>query len=121
MRDGQLKQLMDTTAVKSAAEVDNGTTIDDRRHLEDRRSIDERRRSPRRRVLKRGRVCWPNCDITTDCAIRNISDTGAQLEIIDPTPNIFDLVVGSDQSRHRCCVVWRKANRIGVKFEPHRR
>lgn len=83
--------------------------------LDDRRQHPDRRASPRRRLLKSGRTFWPNGD-SSECTVINLSGTGAQLEIRGPTPNAFDLTIEGDRLRRSCCVVWRKANRIGVRF-----
>jgi hypothetical protein len=50
--------------------------------------------------------------------IRNLSSTGAFLEIGAPTdlPNKFALVVLSNHKRQNCEVVWRQGHRYGVAF-----
>jgi len=82
----------------------------------DRRRNPDRRDSPRRKILKRGLTFWPNGD-SSECTVYNLSETGAQLELRGVAPNLFDLVVEGDNWRRKCCVVWRKANRVGVKFQ----
>jgi hypothetical protein len=54
-----------------------------------------------------------------DCTLRNLSDTGAALEVISPVgiPDRFTLVVDADRSKLPCRIVWRKEKRIGVRFE----
>src|SRR4029077_20557896 len=52
-----------------------------------------------------------------ECGIRDLSETGAQLEVRGPIPNVFDLIIDCDQSRHTCYVIWRKVWRIGVTFQ----
>ena len=84
--------------------------IDDRRQLPDRRS------SQRRKTFKAGRTFWPNGD-SSECSVHNLSETGAQLVLRGPAPNSFDLVVEGDPWRRSCSVIWRRANRVGVKFE----
>jgi PilZ domain len=83
--------------------------------VSDRRKGAERRRLPRRKTWKNGRTLWSNGD-SSECVIRNLSETGAQLELRGPIPNRFDLHVEGDQWRRSCSVVWRKENRAGVKF-----
>src|SRR5215831_12588534 len=40
------------------------------------------RRSPRKRVLQRGKLCFgENLKFTVDCVIRDISDTGARVQV----------------------------------------
>jgi hypothetical protein len=92
--------------------------IDDRRQtpaLERRIAVAERRGSPRRKILKIARTYWQNGD-SVECGIRNLSESGAQLEVRGPIPNSFDLVIDCDQFRRTCCVIWRNAGRIGVRF-----
>jgi hypothetical protein len=84
--------------------------------IDDRRKNPDRRGSSRRRTLKFGRTFWPNGD-SSECVVFNLSDTGAQLEVQGPLPKRFDLVVDGDPSRRASAVVWRKANRVGVKFQ----
>ena len=65
---------------------------------------DETRRAPRRRVLKSGSITFGGSAI--DCVLRNVSKTGAALEVTSPIgiPDQFVLVVPADDSRHRCSV-----------------
>lgn len=58
---------------------------------------------------------WQNGD-SSACIVHNLSDTGAQLQIHGPAPNAFDLFIDGDELPRSCCIVWRKANRVGVKF-----
>ena len=83
---------------------------------DDRRSVPDRRESARRKVLRGGRAVWPNGD-STNVIVYNLSDTGARLEIRGPVPNTFDIVIDGDQYPRSCRVVWRRADRIGVKFQ----
>jgi hypothetical protein len=84
--------------------------------VDDRRVNSERRGVARRKVLRGGRTLWQNGD-ATECIVYNLSETGAHLEIRGPVPNIIDLLIDGDLSPRTCWVVWRKANRIGVKFQ----
>lgn len=74
------------------------------------------RTAPRRRVLKAGSIEFGGGAI--DCTVRNISETGAALEIVTPLyiPDRFTLVVHTDQLKRACYIVWRKEKRIGVAF-----
>jgi hypothetical protein len=90
--------------------------IDDRRTSPERRIAEnDRRASPRRKMLKVGRTYWAN-GYSIECRVRNLSETGAQLEVCGMVPNTFDLVIGADQFRRSCSVVWRNSDRVGVKF-----
>jgi hypothetical protein len=76
----------------------------------------ETRSAPRQRVLKAGTIEFGGGAI--NCLVRNLSTTGAALEISSQVgiPDIFTLFVPSDGLRLRCDVVWRKKYRIGVAF-----
>jgi hypothetical protein len=54
-----------------------------------------------------------------DCTVKNLSDTGAALEVLSPlyVPDRFTLVVPTDQLKRRCHVVWRRERRIGIVFD----
>ena len=83
--------------------------------------MDEHRAAPRRRLLKSGKISFGGAVI--DCTVRNLSETGAALEVGSPVgiPEHFTLVIGAehiaDHIHVPCRVVWRKETRIGVHFE----
>ncbi|MEH2505799.1 hypothetical protein V1290_004610 [Bradyrhizobium sp. AZCC 1578] len=79
--------------------------------------VDEHRIAPRRRLLKAGKISFGGAVI--DCTVRNLSETGAALEVISPVgiPERFTLVIEADHIHVPCRVVWRKETRIGVHFE----
>ena len=79
--------------------------------------MNEHRTAPRHRVLKAATIEFGGGAI--DCAIRNLSASGAALEVASPLgiPDQFNLVISADHSSQRCRVVWRKEKRIGVTFE----
>lgn len=76
---------------------------------------DEHRVAARRRVLKGATIEFGGGAI--DCTIRNLSDTGAALEVTSSLgiPTEFILVAGGN--RRPCRVVWRKEKRIGITFD----
>jgi hypothetical protein len=104
------------TPIAGAEAPERIEVIDDRRTNPDRRTNSDRRRSPRKRVLKGGLTAWQNGD-STACIVHNLSATGAHLQVRGPVPKTFALVIDGDQVSRSCCVVWRNANRVGVKFE----
>jgi hypothetical protein len=67
-------------------------------------------------MLKAGTISFGGGAI--DCTVRNLSNTGAALDVISPVgiPDRFTLVVDTDQSKP-CRIVWRREKRIGVRFE----
>jgi hypothetical protein len=73
---------------------------------------EELRIAPRRRVLKAGSISFGGGVI--DCTVRNVSETGAALEVV---PDRFTLIVQSDGLSRPCRVVWRRERRIGVTFD----
>jgi hypothetical protein len=54
-----------------------------------------------------------------DCTIRNLSATGAALEVVSQTgvPQKFTLVLAGNGLHMPCHIVWRKAYRIGIVFD----
>lgn len=77
----------------------------------------ETRIAPRYRVLKAATIEFGSGAI--DCTIRDLSITGAALEVPDKigVPTKFTLVVPGDGLHLPCHVVWRKEYRIGVAFD----
>jgi hypothetical protein len=78
---------------------------------------EEHRIATRRRVLKAGSISFGGEAI--DCTVRNISDTGAALEVVTPLfiPDRFKLIVQSDGLSRPCHIVWRRERRMGVVFD----
>ncbi len=79
--------------------------------------MDEHRKVQRRRMLKAGSISF-NRAAGIDCKVRNLSPSGACLEVESPVgiPDDFVLVIEQDHLKQPCHVVWRTANRIGVEF-----
>ena len=75
------------------------------------------RTAPRHRVLKAGTISFGGGGIT--CTVRNLSDTGAALDVTSPVgiPDRFTLVLDTETTLRPCRVVWRKEKRIGIVFE----
>lgn len=80
--------------------------------------MSEQRSHRRQRVLKAATIAFNGAGI--DCVVRNISATGAALEVESPLgiPPAFNLVIAAERLSQRCRVLWRKEKRIGVVFEP---
>jgi hypothetical protein len=79
--------------------------------------MSEHRIAPRRRMFKAGTIEFGGGGM--DCTVKNLSDTGAALEVLSPlyVPDRFTLFVPTDQLKRRCHVVWRKQRRIGIAFD----
>jgi hypothetical protein len=77
----------------------------------------ETRIAPRYRVTKAAKLEFIGGPI--DCKVRDISTTGAALEVSSQIgiPESFTLVLLEDELRLPCRVVWRKDFRIGVTFD----
>jgi hypothetical protein len=75
------------------------------------------RQASRQRVLKAGSITMRGGG-AINCVVRNLSATEAALDVASPVgiPDRFVLVIGADQSKHRCRVVWRSEKRIGATF-----
>lgn len=80
-------------------------------------AMDESRKVPRQRVLKAGTISFGGSAI--DCTVRNISDAGANLEVVTPLfiPDRFTLIVPSTGFKQPCHIVWRRERRMGVAFD----
>lgn len=80
---------------------------------------DNKRRSPRQRVLKAGKIAYANGSIVIDCTIRNLSDTGARLQV--PTsvaiPDRFEFVEAASAKRRPATVMWRRGDLMGIRFD----
>ena len=79
----------------------------------------EQRLSERRRTFKGGSISL-NGQAAIDCLVRNLSTTGACLEIKSPNgiPNTFRLLIKPEILVRRCEVIWKTDHKIGVRFSP---
>jgi PilZ domain-containing protein len=79
-------------------------------------STEEHRRGLRERTLKVGSILFGR-GAAIDCLVRNISQSGACLEVESPigVPENFRLVIGQDLERP-CRVAWRSERWIGAYF-----
>ena len=80
---------------------------------------DENKRiAPRHRVLKSAKIVSMDNKTAIDCAIRNQSETGAQLGIEQAisVPDEFQLYMASEDTVRDAVVVWRRGDRIGVAY-----
>lgn len=77
-----------------------------------------KRRSTRRRAFFSGRIV--RCDDLhpSDCVIRDMSETGALIEIkqSDVIPEKFFLLGSRTQSAFEAELIWRKGNLAGLRF-----
>ncbi|ENN87272.1 hypothetical protein RHSP_25400 [Rhizobium freirei PRF 81] len=77
----------------------------------------ESRTSGRKRTLLGAKIIFNGGHSIFDCVVRNLSETGAMIQIENPlsAPDSFDLQL-SDNRLLACEVRWRKINSIGVQF-----
>jgi hypothetical protein len=78
--------------------------------------MENRRRQERHRTLKTGKIIFNHKTSVVDCTIRNVSDTGACLQVdsVRGIPNAFELLM--DGIQRSCIVKWTSAKRMGVSF-----
>ena len=77
------------------------------------------RTASRHRVFFGGVISFKRSTTTINCTVRDLSASGACLRVASPVgiPNTFDLRLNQDDDMARHCqVVWRSADRIGVRF-----
>ena len=76
----------------------------------------DQRIKTRRRTLKGGTISFSSG--TFQCVIRNLSDTGACLEMSGPQnlPDHFKLLIKPEDITRNCHVQWRSLEKIGVNF-----
>lgn len=76
------------------------------------------RSADRRRTLKAGLIAYSGRHVTLQCAVRDLSGTGARL-LVDGSidaPDTFELIVDIDGMEADCRVVWRRGKEVGVVF-----
>jgi len=82
-----------------------------------------RRTERRYRCFRGARIVFNGGFAVFDCVIRNISRSGAMLEMetLLGIPKQFQLNVGFNEPLKPCAVRWRTDHRMGVSFghEPH--
>jgi hypothetical protein len=87
---------------------------------------DDRRWAHRRSGIFPGYIIAENLQATVSCVARDMSSTGALLELIidrysiiataEGLPNTFRLVLRRDNAEVDCHVAWRNERRLGVRF-----
>lgn len=77
----------------------------------------ERRNARRGRVVLGGKLVWPDRLMSTDCRLRDLSDTGAQLVVgRELAPGDPLLIVTRQGMVYETSTVWRRADRMGLRF-----
>ncbi len=77
----------------------------------------EKRRAARKRVLKTGYIVFSDRAPKLECTVRNVSETGALLQVSTTIgiPAIFDVVI--DGVRRRSSTVRKTDTRLAVAFK----
>jgi hypothetical protein len=81
--------------------------------------LNDKRKSTRRSVRYSAWIVREGDDLH-GCALFDISETGARIEVEDTTsiPELFVLLLsGNGKARRACRVVWRQPSQLGVIFE----
>jgi two-component system chemotaxis response regulator CheY len=80
--------------------------------------ITNRRRLVRHRVLKGGQLTHDNGARIVECLVRDLSDSGARIEVANAQDIPTELVLSFDDgaASRRCLVRWRRHNDLGVEF-----
>jgi hypothetical protein len=76
------------------------------------------RKEPRRKVLKDGKIVSPTLHGALDVRIRDLSPSGALIEIPVGTllPTSYGLLVVSESKVYPATTRWRRGDRLGMEF-----
>jgi hypothetical protein len=87
-------------------------------HPSDPAQADNRRARTRQRVLLAGKVVQGGGAFSTDCGIRDLSETGARIRLSAPVPvgEDFYLIEMRNGRAYHAEVRWRTDTEIGVSF-----
>ena len=78
----------------------------------------ENRNSDRELILRTGRITCTSGPDPIDCAILNISPTGAcvLLPLGSSVPEVFHLTIDREDGSRCCKRIWQRGSRMGLKF-----
>ena len=78
----------------------------------------ERRGGNREKRLLAAKLVYAHGDIITDCAVRNISPTGARVEVSPEItlPEFFTMVRLKDRLVNEARMVWRRGGEMGIAW-----
>jgi invasion protein IalB len=79
----------------------------------------DNRRAQRHLTLRTGKILAEDGQGTVDCAVLNISKTGACILVPAGAtiPEGFDLAIDCEDTIRNCKMVWCDGPRIGLRFE----
>lgn len=79
----------------------------------------EQRLAPRRNTMIEATIAFDGGRTRLPCIIRNLSETGAKLEVlsgkVSAIPRTFELLVAKVRPQG-CTVMWRSLKELGVQF-----
>ncbi len=77
----------------------------------------ERRQYPRLRVLKGAKIVLGTTSLF-DCVVRNLTNTGARVEIPSSVdlPDVAAITFDGGRTCRPCRLAWRSLNEAGVQF-----
>ncbi len=83
-----------------------------------RRPVVDHRRQSRKRMLKGGTIAFNGRHSTMPCVVRDLSDTGARLQVAqaNSVPDTFELLIDLDGFEAPVEVAWRDLTEVGVRF-----
>ena len=78
----------------------------------------DQRQFPRKRVLFSGVITGPECETAIECIIRDISASGAQIQIKQAVTlqSPVYLIDTRNEAAHRATVAWAGDRRLGLSF-----
>jgi hypothetical protein len=79
--------------------------------------MQERRRVTRSRVLKGAKIIIGSAS-TIDCVVRNVTNSGARIQIANTVdlPETLDLSLDAGFTIRPCRVAWRSVTETGLQF-----
>ncbi|MGY9106621.1 MAG: PilZ domain-containing protein [Alphaproteobacteria bacterium] len=80
--------------------------------------MSEKRVAPRRKAFLVGKIIYGGETYTIDCTIRDISETGARVQVPDPfsVPNNITFLDPKNFCAYETSIVWRKGGEMGLSF-----
>lgn len=83
----------------------------------------EQRQDIRKRTFLKGRIHFNKGASSMDCLIRDMSVTGARLELSETStlPEVFDIYVPQKDETFRATLRWRRDGAVGIAFADQRK
>ena len=83
----------------------------------------EQRQGIRKRTFLKGRIIFNKGASSMDCLIRDMSETGARLELSETStlPEVFDLYIAQKDETVRATLRWRRDGAVGIVFADQRK